>query len=171
MKKSMTLKEMNEKAKALGMYGYDTAEAVFRHGLNSLMSSQQALKADRKNPLKYQIDRIINDLHDIVIAENILREWFGIRFCDVRTHGGETGTSIQVYCGIDEVAKALGKGVKEEDKMFCGLEKSFSYDWVSFTQLAERNSKEYRKAFDGNPKNYSTTYEEVYGGEEDDLKT
>lgn len=50
----MTLKQMNEQAKELNMAGYETAEAIFRHGLHSLMSSQESLKADRENPIKYQ---------------------------------------------------------------------------------------------------------------------
>ena len=157
----MTLKQMNEKAKELNMYGYDTAEAVFRHGMNSLISSQQALNADRANPIKYQIDRIVNDLHDIVIAENILREWYGIQFADIGTHKAIGGLGIQIYNGIDELSKALDREPKETDDW--GLKKTFSYDWCEFTQLAEWNSTEYRKAFYGSPKNYSTTYEKVYG--------
>lgn len=165
MGKKMTLKEMNEKARELNMYGYDTAEAVFRHGLNSLMSSKEALKADRANPIKYQIDRIINDLHDIGIAENILREWYGIKFTDVGTHNAIDGLGVQVFCGIDEVANALGREPKETNEW--GLRKSFSYDWCEFKQFAERNSTEYRKAFNGNQRNYSITYEKVYGEAED----
>jgi hypothetical protein len=154
---------MNEMAKELNMYGYDSAEAVFRHGLNSLKSSQASLKADRANPLKYQIDRIVNDMHDIRIAENVLREWFGIRFCEVGTHKAMDGLGIQIHCGIDEVANALDRNPEEKDEW--GLKKSFSYDWCDFTQLAERNSTEYLKAFAGNPSNYSTTYEKVYGNQ------
>ena len=157
----LTLKQMNEQAKQLNMYGYETAEQIFRHGLHSLMSSQESLKADRENPIRYQMDRIINDLHDIGIAENILREWYGIRFCGICTHMGNTGLEAQVYNGIDELANALGKDTKETDEW--GLRKSFQYDWCNIVQLAERNSTEYRKAFDGNPKQYSTTYEKAYG--------
>lgn len=159
----MTLKQMNEKAKELNMQGYDTAEAVFRHGMNSLLSSKEALKADRANPIKYQIDRIINDLHDIRIAENILREWYGIQFADIGTHKSIEGLGTQVYCGIDEVANALGREPKETNDWY--LKKSFSYDWCEFVQHAEQNSTEYRKAFSGNPRNYSTTYEKAYGKE------
>ena len=162
----MTLKQMNEKAKELNMYGYDNAEAVFRHGLHSLLSSKEALKADRANPIKYQMDRILNDLHDIVIAENILRKWYGIMFCDIGTHKGTPGLGAQVYCGIDELAKALDREPQETNNW--QLKKSFSYDWCQITQLAERNSTEYRKAFDGNPGHYSTTYEKVYGKEQED---
>lgn len=153
----MTLKQMNEKAKELG---YKSAEEVFRHGMNSLLSSNEALKADRENPIKYQIDRIVNDLHDISIAENILREWYGIQFADIGTHKGLEGLGAQIFCGIDEVSNALGKEPKETDEW--QLKKSFSYDWCEFTQLAERNSTEYKKAFSGNPKNYSTTYNKAY---------
>lgn len=158
MGKKMTLKEMNRRAKDLGAYD---AESVFRHGMNSILSSQASLKADRENPLKYQIDRIVNDLHDIRIAENILREWYGIQMCDVGTHRSLGGLGVQLYCGIDEVAKALDREPKETNDF--QLRKSFSYDWCDFIQLAERNSTEYLKAFSGNPKNYSTTYERAYG--------
>ena len=157
----MTLKKMNEMAKELNMNGYDTAESIFRHGLHCLQSSKESLKADRENPLKYQIDRIVNDLHDIQIAENILREWYGIRFCDIGTHKSMDGLGAQIYNGIDEVAQALNKEPKETNDW--RLEKSFEYDWCRFIQLAETNSTEYRKAFDGNPAQYSTTYEKVYG--------
>ena len=159
----LTLKQMNEMAKELNICGYDDAEAVFRHGLNSLKSSQASLKADRANPLKYQIDRIINDMHDIRIAENVLREWFGIIFCEIGTHKSLDGLGMQTWCGIDEVAKALNCEPKETNEW--GMKKSFSYDWCTIEQLAERNSPEYLKAFDGNPKNYSTTYEKVYGND------
>lgn len=163
----MTLKEMNAKAKETNICGYTTAEAVFRHGLGSLISAHQALKANSENPIKYHIDRIINDLHDIVIAENILREWYGIMFANVYTHGSR-GIGIQVYEGIDELAKVLDREPKETDEF--QLKKTFSYDWCEFVQLAERNSREYRKAFSGNPKNYSTTYEKAYGkNAEDDV--
>lgn len=161
--KKMTLKRMNELAKELDIYGYDTAESVFRHGLNSLMSSKESLKADRENPIKYQVDRIINDLHDINIAENILREWFGIRFSEIGTHNGLNGIGAQVYNGVDELANALE--IEPKEKNDWGLKKEFSYDWCEFTQLAERNSTEYRKAFDGNPSQYSTTYERTYGND------
>lgn len=160
----MTLKQMNEQAKELNMAGYETAEAIFRHGLQSLMSSQESLKADRENPIKYQMDRIINDLHDIGIAENILREWYGIMFCDIGTHRSQNGYGAQVYCGIEELAKAVGKTTKETNEW--QLRKDFTYDWCNIGQLAERNSTEYRKAFDANPKNFSTTYERVYGGKD-----
>ena len=159
----ITLKQMNEQAKELGLQGYEDAESVFRHGLHCLMSSQEALKADRENPLKYQIDRIVNDLHDITIAENILREWWGIRFCDIGTHKSMQNCGLQLYNGIDEVAEALGKEPKETNDW--RLEKSFSYNWCNINQLAETNSTEYRKAFSGNPSQYSTTYERAYGSD------
>lgn len=161
MRKKLTLKQMNEMAKELGMYGYDDAEAIFRHGLHCLQSSRESLRADRENPLKFQIDRIVNDLHDIGIAENILREWYGIRFADIGTHKSLGSNGLLVYNGIEEVAKALGKEPVETNEW--QLKKSFTYDWCEFTQLAERNSTEYKKAFDGSPKNYSTTYEKAYG--------
>ena len=159
--KKMTLKEMNKRVQELNMYGYKSAEDVFRHGLHCLESAQESLHADRENPIKYQIDRIVNDLHDIGIAENILREWYGIRFCDIGTHKSLNCCGAQIYNGIDEIAQALSVELKEVDDW--GLKKTFNYDWVQFTQLAERNSPCYRKAFDGNPKQYSTTYEKAYG--------
>lgn len=161
MRKKLTLKQMNEIAKELGMYGYYDAESIFRHGLHCLQSSQESLRADRENPMKYQLDRIVNDLHDIGIAENILREWYGIRFCDIGTHKSLGRNGLLVYNGIDEIARALGKEPVETNEW--QLKKSFEYDWCDFSQLAERNSTEYKKAFEGNPKNYSTTYEKVYG--------
>lgn len=158
----MTLKEMNKQAKELGLCGYDTAESIFRHGLHSLLSSKEALKADRENPLKYQIDRIINDLHDIQIAENILREWYGIEFCDTSTHKGcANGLGVHVFRGIDELAQALGVEPKITDEY--DLTKTFRYDWCDFYQLAERHSTNYLKAFSGNTSHYSTTYEKAYG--------
>lgn len=159
--KRLTLKQMDEMTKELNMNGYKSAEDVFRHGLHCLKCSQYSLKCDRENPLKYQICRIINDLHDIQIAENILREWYGIRFCDIGTHRGIDGLEMQVYNGIDEIANAMGKTPVETNEW--RLAKSFNYDWCKIIQLAETNSTEYRKAFDGNPNQYSTTYEKAYG--------
>lgn len=156
---------MNEMTKELHMSGYNTAEDVFRHGLHCLESSRQSLQADRDNPIKYQMNRIVNDMHDIQIAENILREWYGIQFADISTHRGIDGLRAHVWCGIEELAKALGttpKEVKDWD-----LKKTFSYDWCEITQLAERHSTGYKKAFDGNPKDYSTTYEKAYGENHD----
>lgn len=156
----MTLKEMNRLTKELNMTGYNNAADVFRHGLHCLTSNAESLKADRQNPIKYQIDRIINDLHDISIAENILREWYGIRFCDIGTHKRLDGLGAQLYNGIDEVAQALGIETKITNEF--RQAKEFRYDWCNFIQLAETNSTYYKKAFDGNPKQYSTTYEKVY---------
>lgn len=159
--KKLTLKQMNEMAKNLGLFDYTDAESVFRHGLHCLQSSEAAIKADRENPIKYQMNRIINDLHDIQIAENILREWYGIQFCNIGTHRGESGMEAQLYNGIDELSRAMGKEPEETNDW--QLRKSFDYDWCKIVQLAERNSTNYKKAFDGNPKNYSTTYEKAYG--------
>jgi len=160
----MTLKKMREIAAENGY----TAEYIFNQGLNCLLSANESLKADRANPLKYQIDRITHDMHDIHIAENILREWYGIKFVAIDAEGGTDGTGkIHIYHGIDEVAKALDREAIE-DNNFGTREKRFKYDWIEFLQLAERYTGEYRKAFDNPDYNhYSTTYEKVYGGAEE----
>lgn len=149
----LTLKQMNEIASKYAM----TATDMFNHGLHSILSYRESLKAE--NPIKYQIDRIIHDLNDIQIAENILREWYGIEFCDISKHQYGKEGKMQIYCGIDELSQALGVEPKEKNEW--SLAKEFDYSCTYFVQLAERNSTNYRKAFEGYG-HYSTDHEKAY---------
>ena len=151
----LTLKRMNEIASEYGM----TATEMFNHGLHYMLASKEGLKADRENPIKYQIDRIIHNLGDIQIAENILREWYGIEFCDISKHQYGKEGKLQVHCGIDELSQALGVEPKEKNEW--SLAKEFDYSCTYFVQLAERNSTNYLKAFEGHG-HYSTNHEKAY---------
>ena len=68
---------------------------------------------------------------------------------------------MQVYCGIDEVGKVLGKDPEELNEW--SLKKKFIYDGVTFTQLADVSKSRYKKAFEPSGEHkYSTTYDKVY---------
>lgn len=155
MSKKMTRKEMEAKASEIG----ESVEYIFNHGLQSLESAKHALSQDRDNPVKYQVDRIIRNMNDIKIAENILREWYGIQFCSIDAH--DLPDAIHIYCGIDEIAKCLDKDAKETNEL--SLKRSFMYNDVRFMQLADTANVCYKPAFAAHGlARYSTTYDQVY---------
>jgi len=61
-------------------------------------------EADKKKDIRYQIDRITRDLHDIQIAINILRENGGITISEF--HNVETVKKVVLTKGIDRAAEA-----------------------------------------------------------------
>lgn len=83
-------------------------------------------ETDKKKDIRYQIDRITRDLHDIQIAINILRENCGITISEV--HNVETVKTVVLTKGIDRAAEAMSKPVTETDH------KEFSFDWIEFEQ-------------------------------------
>ena len=83
-------------------------------------------EADKKKDIRYQIDRITRDLHDIQIAINILRENGGITISEF--HNVETVKKVVLTKGIDRAAEAMSKPIKETDH------KEFGYDWIDFEQ-------------------------------------
>lgn len=138
-----------------------TVDDVFMEGLTHLLCDKHNIERISANPIQYYTEQIIDSMTEISQAFNVLRSKYGIQFCDVSVRDSES-RKLQVYCGIDELSKALGCVADTEDQEFSGLTKQFSYEYCNFIQLAERNSTEFQKAFSGPSRYYYTTYDRVY---------
>lgn len=100
--------------------------------------------------MKEQINRIIKALKEIGEAESILAHEYGIKIVEnYHTPNGKNKGSIQIYCGIDDVAKAIGKEPKEE-RTWCSSvpHKKFSYKGVEILQRAHEGEFYYKKAWE-----------------------
>lgn len=94
-------------------------------------------QASDNRGIKEQIDRIVNDLDDIQIAMNVLREHYGIEIVMVQKLG--TDNSVHFRKGIDKAAKAVSRQATEVDRGFTPLtRKIFKYDWCEFMQSPKK---------------------------------
>lgn len=106
----------------------------------------QMERADYLKDIKRLVYQLADQMQDVQITINYLRASYGIMLNANVSHSGRE--SVQLFSGIDLVAEAVDRKAKETDDN--QLSKGFEYEWVEFIQLAERNSREYRKAnFDG----------------------
>lgn len=92
--------------------------------------------ADKEKELKQFIDRLDHAIDEVQIAINNLREYYGVDFCAVTIRDGEH--EVHLKCGIEELAKVLGREIKTNDEW--RLSKEFRYLWTRYVQLAEINS-------------------------------
>lgn len=100
-------------------------------------------QADDNKSIREQLNRIVNDLDDIQIAMNVLREHYGIEINMVQKLGTEN--SVYFKKGIDKAAKAVSRQAIEKDRGFIPLtRKEFRYEWCDFVQHPkQKESHEY----------------------------
>ena len=94
-------------------------------------------EADDNKGIKEQINRIVNDLDDIQIAINVLREHYDLNIDIIHKIG--TDNTICFKKGIETAARAVSRQTIEKDRGFTPLtRKEFRYQWCDFVQYPKR---------------------------------